>query len=209
LRTGVHAISFMQNRYNLRDIFDRALWRTYEQVCRDIYELMLRNRGRLDIYTHDPFMLTLLDNRLSDEQARAAFIVSNLCNVATSMVSIDPVGNITGCNFIPEVIGNVRDEPFAAIWQRLVERYSDEREPPTGACGGCGVLAKCMGGCKAYHYVGKYDERCGQTRFGESDPHGLQVASVQAAIPDRAPGVFLGLPKVGSRLNTAAEGGVA
>ena len=200
LRTGVHAISFMQNRYNLRDIFNRSLLRQYEQVCRNIYELMLEHRGRLDIYTHDPFMLTLLDDRLADESQRAAFIGSNLCNVATSMVSIDPVGNVTGCNFIPEVIGNVRDEPFSAIWDRLVERYSDEREPPTGACSGCGVRASCMGGCKAFHYIGKWDERCGETRFGELAPHGLAVASVEAVTPNRAPGVFLGLPRVGSRL---------
>jgi radical SAM protein with 4Fe4S-binding SPASM domain len=206
LRTGVHAVSFMQNRYNLRDVFDRALWLRYEQVCRDIYELMLRYRGRLDIYTHDPFMLTLLDHRLKDEQARADFIGSNLCNVGTSMVSIDPVGNVTGCNFIPEAIGNVRDESFAAIWDRLVTRYSDEREPPTGACTGCGVLAKCMGGCKAYHYVGKYDERCGQTRFGESAEHGLPVASVETVVPDRAPGVFLGLPRLSSRLASGERG---
>lgn len=204
LRTGVHAISFMQNRYNLRDVFDRALWRRYEQVCRDIYELMLEHRGRLDIYTHDPFMLTLLDHRLDDEERRAAFIGSNLCNVATSMVSIDPVGNVTGCNFIPEAIGNVRDEPFGAIWDRLVERYSDEREPPTGACTGCGTLASCMGGCKAFHYIGKWDERCGETRFGEPDPHGLPVAAVDAITPARAPGVFLGLPRVGSRLTQAS-----
>jgi radical SAM protein with 4Fe4S-binding SPASM domain len=206
LRTGVHAISFMQNRYNLRDVFDRTLWLTYERVCREIYELMLRHRGRLDIYTHDPFMLTLLDERLDDKQERADFIGSNLCNVATSMVSIDPVGNITGCNFIPEVIGNVRDEPFAAIWDRLIARYSDEREPPTGACAGCGVLAKCMGGCKAYHYVGKYDERCGETRFGEPAPHGLPVSSVDAVVPGRPPGVFLGLPRVSSRLATTSRG---
>jgi len=206
LSTGVHAISFMQNRYNLRDVFNRTLWRTYEQVCRDIYELMLRHRGRLDIYTHDPFMLTLLDDRLDDEPARAAFIGSNLCNVATSMVSIDPVGNVTGCNFIPEVIGNVREEPFGDIWDRLVHRYSDEREPPTGACNGCGVLAACMGGCKAYHYVGKYDERCGERRFGEHEPHGLPVAAVDAVVPDREPGVFLGMPALGSRLAGSSAG---
>lgn len=205
-RTGIRAISFMQNRYNLRDVFDRALWRSYEQVCQQIYELMLENRGRIDIYTHDPFMLTLLDDRLADEQARADFIGANLCNVATSMVSIDPVGNITGCNFIPEVIGNVREEPFGVIWERLIDRYSDESEPPTGACTGCGVLSQCMGGCKAYHYAGKYDERCGETRFGESTSHGLPQASVNALVPDRAPGVFLGIPVVGSRLATPVGG---
>ncbi|MGE0795701.1 MAG: radical SAM/SPASM domain-containing protein, partial [Acidimicrobiia bacterium] len=168
LATGVQAISFMQNRYNLRDVFDRQAWLDYVQVCREIYELMLVNRGRLDIYTHDPFMLTLLDERLADDASRADFIGANMCNVGTSMVSIDPVGNVTGCNFLPEAIGNVRDEPFADIWARLVARYSDEAEPPTGACSGCSALAACMGGCKAYHYVDKYDERCGETRFGEA-----------------------------------------
>ncbi|MBI1758784.1 MAG: radical SAM protein [Actinobacteria bacterium] len=206
VRTGVHAVSFMQNRYNQREVFDRDLWLAYERVCHDIYELILRHRGRLDIYTHDPFMLTLLDDRLVDEHARAAFIGSNLCNVATSMVSIDPVGNVTGCNFIPEVIGNVRDEPFAAIWGRLVTRYSDNRQPPTGACTGCGALATCMGGCKAYHYVGKYDERCGRTRFGEPVAHGLPVASVGSVLPDREPGVFLGLPRPASRLTATRRG---
>lgn len=200
LATGVHAVSFMQNRYNLRDIFDRALWRKYEEVCAQIYELMLAHRDRLDIYTHDPFMLTLLDDRLEEPEARADFIGANLCNVGTSMVSIDPVGNVTGCNFIPEPIGNVREQPFAVIWERLVERYSDERKPPDGACSGCGVLAKCMGGCKAFHYVGKYDERCGETRFGGAAPHGLPVATFASLAPDREAGVFLGMPKVGSRL---------
>lgn len=200
MKTGVQAVSFMQNRYNLHDIFDRALWRAYEDVCREIYELMLAYRGRLDIYTHDPFMLTLLDDRLDDPQARADFIGANLCNVATSMVSIDPAGNVTGCNFIGEVIGNVRDEPFAAIWDRLVDRYSDEANPPGGACTGCGVLGSCMGGCKAFHYVDKYDERCGETRFGETQPHGLAVSPITAVRPDRAPGVFLGMPHTVSRL---------
>jgi radical SAM protein with 4Fe4S-binding SPASM domain len=200
LGTGVHAVSFMQNRYNLRDIFDRMLWRTYEQVCAEIYELMLSHRGRLDIYTHDPFMLTLLDGRLEEPDARADFIGANLCNVGTSMVSIDPVGNVTGCNFIPEPMGNVREEPFSVIWHRLVQRYSDERKPPNGACSGCGVLAKCMGGCKAFHYVGKYDERCGETRFGEPEPHGLPAVTFARVAPDREAGVFLGMPKVSSRL---------
>lgn len=200
LERGVHAVSFMQNRYNLRDVFDRSLWARYADVCAHVYELMLAHRGRLDIYTHDPFMLTLLDERLDDNAARSDFIGANLCNVGTSMVSIDPVGNVTGCNFISEAIGNVREEPFAKIWSRLVDRYSDRTQPPRGACTNCGVLSACMGGCKAYHYVDKYDERCGEVRFGETKPHGLPVASVDAVQPDRSPGVFLGMPRPASRL---------
>lgn len=206
LSTGAHAISFMQNRYNIRDVFDRPLWRDYQAVCRQLYELMLEHRGRLDIYTHDPFMLTLLDNRLDDSEARASFIGANLCNVATSMVSINPAGNVTGCNFLSEVIGNVHDEPFADIWRRLVNRYSDDREPPTGACSGCGVRSACTGGCKAFHYAGKYDERCGETRFGEAEPHGLPVAVVGSIPPDRPAGTCLGMPRGASRLEPSASG---
>ena len=201
--SGVQAISFMQNRYNLRDIFDRSVQRQYERTCRQIYELMLDYRGRLDIYTHDPFMLTILDHRLTDESARADFIGANLCNVGTSMVSIDPVGNVTGCNFISQTMGNVREQPFREIWDKIVTHYSDKLNPPTGACGSCGVLSKCMGGCKAYHYIDKYDERCGESRFGEHTPHGLPVATVNAIVPDRAPGVFLGMPTIGGRLQSS------
>lgn len=194
---GVDAVSFMQNRYNRKNIFDHTIWPRYRDVCSRLYELILVYSGRLDIYTHDPFMLTLLDDRMTDAAQRADFIGANLCNVGTSMVSIDPVGNVTGCNFIEEAIGNVRDEPFAAIWDRLVNRYSDSAEPPTGPCGDCSVLGSCMGGCKAFHYTGKYDERCGAQRFDESHPHGLATSQVAiaSAEPSRAPGAFLGMPR--------------
>ncbi len=172
---GLHAVSFMQNRYNRPGVFDRALWQQYQDVCKGLYELMLEFRGRVDIYTHDPFMLSLLDDRLEDPNARADFIGANICNVATGMISIDPVGNVTGCNFIEEVIGNVREEPVAAIWDRLVHRYSDSEEPPDGPCSGCSDKPGCMGGCKAFHYNGKYDERCGEQRFGHPEPHGVSA----------------------------------
>jgi len=197
---GVNAVSFMQNRYNLTGVFDRTLWPRYEEVCRRLYQLTLDFLGTLDVYTHDPFMLTVLDDRLADRAAREAFIGSNLCNVGTSMVSIDPVGNVSGCNFIEESIGNVREEPFQAIWDRLVGRYSDTSTPPDGPCTSCSTLGPCMGGCKAFHYNGKYDERCGAQRFGEAAPHQLDSATRTIPLndPGRAPGVFLGLPRLGT-----------
>ena len=194
---GVDAVSFMQNRYNLTGALDRAQWERYDSDCRRLYELTLQHQGSLDVYTHDPFMLTILDDRLDDRAAREAFIGSNLCNVGTSMVSIDPVGNVSGCNFIEEAIGNVRDEPFQAIWHRLVARYSDKTSPPDGPCTSCSTIGSCMGGCKAFHYNGKYDERCGAQRFNEDDPHGLEYGhrAIPSNSPDRAPGVFLGMPR--------------
>lgn len=204
---GVDAVSFMQNRYNLTEVFDRTLWPSYEAVCRELYQLTLDYQGVLDVYTHDPFMLTILDDRLSAREARDAFIGSNLCNVGTSMVSIDPVGNVSGCNFIEESIGNVRDEPFQQIWDRLIIRYSDRREPPRGPCTSCSALGPCMGGCKAFHYNGKYDERCGAQRFADAAPHRLDSAhrAIPSKSPGRLPGVFLGLPRVRSAVPGGAS----
>ena len=195
---GVDAVSFMQNRYNLTGIFDRSLWPRYRATCQELYELILRNQSELDIYTHDPFMLTILDDRLTDQEARETYIGSNLCNVGTSMVSIDPVGNVSGCNFIEESIGNVREEPFQQIWDRLVERYSDRREPPTGPCTSCSSLGPYMGGCKAFHYNGKYDERCGAQRFVDHGEHGLVTArmGIPPSRKTQAPGAFLGVPRL-------------
>lgn len=197
VQRGLDAISFMQNRYNRPRIFDRAVWPRYRDVCARLYELILAYRRVIDIYTHDPFMLTMLDDRLADGQQRDAFIGSNLCNVGTSMVSIDPVGNVTGCNFIDEVIGNVREEPIADIWARLVLRYSDDSNPPVGPCTSCRSRPVCMGGCKAFHYKAKYDERCGTQRFVDRLPHGLAIAGGPTVMrdPTRAPGTFVGMPR--------------
>jgi len=174
------AVSLMQNRYNKPGVFMHDLWLEYVNTCKVIYNLMLENEGVIDIYTHDPFMLTLLDDRMLNNEKRAAFIGANICNVASSMVSIDPVGNISGCNFIEEVIGNVREESFDNIWKRLVKRYNDKDNPPDGPCSSCNALSSCMGGCKAFHYNAKYDERCGKRRFVENDPHNLTNLTLPA-----------------------------
>lgn len=168
---NLDAVSLMQNRYNKPGVFMHDLWMDYVDTCKEIYELMLLNDGIIDIYTHDPFMLTLLDERMTNNEKRSAFIGANVCNVASSMVSIDPVGNISGCNFIEEVIGNIREEPFADIWTRLVKRYNDKDNPPNGPCSSCNAISSCMGGCKAFHYNALYDERCGKRRFGEMEQH--------------------------------------
>ena len=67
------------------------------------------------------------------------------------------------------------------------------------------ALGPCMGGCKAFHYNGKYDERCGAQRFTDTAPHGLGSADqvIPENSPGRAPGVFLGLP----RARSATSGG--
>jgi hypothetical protein len=55
-----------------------------------------------------------------------------------------------------------------------------------------------MGGCKAFHYNGKYDERCGAQRFVDHGEHGLVTArmGIPPSRKTQAPGAFLGVPRL-------------
>ncbi|MDQ1295240.1 MAG: hypothetical protein QG608_3125 [Actinomycetota bacterium] len=118
-------------------------------TCAALYEVIVSKRGVIDVYTHDPFMLGLLDDRL-DGDGRRDFIDANLCNVGTSMVSVDPVGDVRACNFLPDVHGNVLAEPFAAIWDRIAQDSSRLRSRIASACSTCGLAMNCGGGCPAH-----------------------------------------------------------
>lgn len=164
---GMTDVSFMQTRYMSGHTLSPQFLGVYKSVCREIYELSLQYRGALDIYTHDPFMLHLIDERLRDDRAAySSFVGANVCNVGTNMVSIDPVGNVTGCNFLRESFGNVREEPFQKIWERLIDHYRPVKEPLSGACKGCSRASSCSTGCLAFHQAGvNVDARCSTSRF--------------------------------------------
>ena len=169
IELGMTDVSFMQTRYMSGHTLGSQFLGVYKSVCRQIYELSLQYRGVIDIYSHDPFMLHLIDDRLRDDRAAyESFVGANVCNVGTSMVSIDPVGNVTGCNFLRESFGNVRDEPFQGIWERLVNHYRPVKRPGAGACQGCDLSSSCSTGCLAFHRADEnVDARCSTSRFPE------------------------------------------
>jgi len=171
---GVDFISLMQVRPNLPNTFERYDWSGYQSLAADLYELILRYRGTIDVYTHDPFMISLMDDRIGSELAREDFIAHNQCNVGKYMMSICPNGDVTGCNFIEHVVGNLRVDSVETIWNRLVDEYDDGKREG-GPCSGCGKLSACKTGCKAFHlpFETRYDKRCEGERFGEWTPEGL------------------------------------
>ena len=164
---NIDCLSVMQTRPNKAHTFAMYDWSSYQQVCNYLYETIVQYRGRLDVYTHDPFMNTLLDARISSPAEREAFLAHNACNVGKYMMSICPNGDVTGCNFIERVVGNVRNEPISTIWDRLVGDY-DDREVKRGPCSTCSGQSSCQNGCKAFHlpYESEFDKRCDQGPFG-------------------------------------------
>jgi AdoMet-dependent heme synthase len=73
------------------------------------------------------------------------------CLAGTGYCCILPNGDVHPCPYLPLRVGNVREQPFSAIWQNS-EVFTKLRSLAyTGACGDCGNKQSC-GGCRARAY---------------------------------------------------------
>jgi len=61
--------------------------------------------------------------------------------------TLDPIGNIRPCNHSPRIIGNLRENDFALIYNASGNREFLAAMP--SFCGGCKHERVCQGGCKA------------------------------------------------------------
>lgn len=80
------------------------------------------------------------------------------CELGQKCLNIRPNGDVTGCPFLPIVVGNVRRETLIDIWRNsdALNRIRDEIRPEKllGRCQRCppDVKSVCRGGCKALAY---------------------------------------------------------
>lgn len=160
LKLGIDAISLMPIRNFNGDLWDIAGKQDYSKIRQKIYDLCIEYSDKLEIYTHDPLMLPLLDARLSKKKERDDYIGANMCNVGIGMISIDPIGDVRGCNFLPRVIDNVRDNSIESIWEKLLGVYGDPADLADQTCCDCNYRKLCQGGCKAFQQSNNRDQRC-------------------------------------------------
>jgi radical SAM protein with 4Fe4S-binding SPASM domain len=73
---------------------------------------------------------------------------SSACLAGRSYLRITPQGRVTPCPYIPEVVGDLRREPLAEIWQASPVLGRLRGELPQGRCGDCDFRYSC-GGCRA------------------------------------------------------------
>ena len=71
------------------------------------------------------------------------------CAAGTDHVyyTLDPVGNVRPCNHTPTILGNLFNEPFAALMASESMRAFVQARPPF--CLPCQLRSTCQGGCKA------------------------------------------------------------
>ncbi|EGY25921.1 hypothetical protein DA2_1841 [Desulfovibrio sp. A2] len=72
------------------------------------------------------------------------------CQVGYGLCRISPQGLMTPCPLSDNVIGNVLDTPFAALWGNTAwKRYEQVQHLPAN-CRECEELESCRGGCVFY-----------------------------------------------------------
>jgi PqqA peptide cyclase len=114
-----------------------------EQVEHDLSVLnRLAPRYRLHVATAMPIPPCLI--RLE----RYPNVRFGFCSVGTESpnVTIDPLGNVRSCNLSSNILGNIRERPWSAIYPgKYVERFDDHIPE---VCRGCRYEKTCRGGCK-------------------------------------------------------------
>jgi len=121
--------------------------------------------GRVTLGTHHETLYCLVD----PEYAKNPMVVG--CTAGWSTLRLTETGDVTPCNLMPTVAGNVREQPVAEIWRSspVMLRLRD-RDALQGRCGACEYRYVC-GGCRstALAYTGDLmgeDPRCWYTPPG-------------------------------------------
>ncbi len=136
----------------------------YRAVAKKLVDHEVRLRSRLRIQIHDPLILSLVDLSVYDSRTQESIVLENVCQAGRGMLSIAPDGTVRPCNFVPQVVGNIHDEPLTHILMRLEGLHARENAFPSW-CAGCQRAPICRGGCKAFTATGDgrepgVDQRC-------------------------------------------------
>lgn len=83
------------------------------------------------------------------QQARVVSKYIGGCGAHRCYCSIQPNGHVNPCVYMPtRTIGDLRETPFADIWNQLLEAILSDREDRGDHCGVCDYRSFC-GGCRA------------------------------------------------------------
>ena len=119
----------------------------------------LHQRGvQVEILTTDNHAdgIYLLNRIRQQQPERVEEIVTLLqmhggCSAGTKFANVDPRGNVHPCQFWQDyTVGNVRERPFAEIWNsddELMVMLREKDKHVKGRCGACTYKSLC-GGCR-------------------------------------------------------------
>jgi len=93
-------------------------------------------------YQHDPSASV---NRISGNEGDGCIAGKHYCRIT-------PEGAVTACPFIPDELGNVREQAFLSIWDQAPQLMQLRQPKLEGKCASCEFQRLC-GGCRARPYA--------------------------------------------------------
>lgn len=147
---------FLKNRYDIRNIFltrvsepanssdefkkyllDYENFQNYVSQCaRACKELGIEVKAASPI---TPCSLT-------EQEGFDLFAFKSGCNAGKSSYTLDSLGNLRACCRDSEIYGNITEEPFSVIWDRLSSWRNEDHIPEE--CSECECRSSCLGGCR-------------------------------------------------------------
>ncbi|MGQ0710423.1 MAG: radical SAM protein [Rhodoferax sp.] len=120
---------------------------TYEATLAEIAALQ-RERPHLMLRARcAPYMRRRLGLHVGE--ARDGYeSFSSACLAGRSYFRIGPAGDVTPCPYIPDAIGNLRQQRLGELWRESPVLQRLREEMPGGKCGHCDYRISC-GGCRA------------------------------------------------------------
>jgi len=111
---------------------------------------------------------------------------SSACLAGRRYFRITPQGQITPCPYVPEVAGDLREQPLRAIWETHPTFRRLRNELPGGKCGECDYRYSC-GGCRAralarHGDVMAEDPKCRHVRPQDRAPEAPPAAARNSGV---------------------------
>lgn len=187
----------------------------YEETLRDIARLQKERPGLMIRARCAPYMRRLL-NLHAGESAGGYAEWSSACVAGRRYLRITPQGQVTPCPYIPEAVGDLREESLKKLWETNATLLRLRSELPGGKCGDCDFRFSC-GGCRARAFavasdLMAEDPKCSYIRPPGAVPEpppcrepitpGVTWTAEARALLERIPGFVR--PRVRARLEEAA-----
>lgn len=160
-------VDFLRKRYNIKkiyitrvgkpvnsdDSFDKYLL-SYDDLCR-VQDVCVKTKFEygIDVDTGCPFTLCSINSQKSFE----LFGYKKFCTAGKTSYSVDTFGNVKACPRDSTIYGNILEEDFSAIWERISEWRDGSLLPEE--CQKCSMKEICKGGCRvdAFPFTGRLD----------------------------------------------------
>jgi len=130
-----------------------------EEVLTWLFEQSMALQGEMHIKATCAPMYFRIMRQVSHERGiplptgAGMHAVTRGCLAGSAVCFISRLGEVQPCGYLPTIAGNVREQPFAEIWNES-PLFATLRDPNllTGKCGACGYRKVCLG-CRARAYA--------------------------------------------------------